>query len=256
MSTLAVIILTKNEERNITAVIQNAQQVTDEVIIVDSGSTDDTIALAQKAGAKTTYRAWDNDFAAQRNFGLTQTQADWILYLDADERLNPELVPAVKRFTEASLTGDNSVFQGVVERKSVAFGQKFEHGVLKPDYVARLFPRTQVNWVSKVHEHPECALPPKQLAGHLEHYTYVSWQQWEQKFCQYTTIWAQEAYKNGKRTTLTATLLHSIAAFIKMFILRLGFLDGLMGVFMCCNHFFYTMLKYLKLYDLQRKSGQ
>lgn len=92
------------------------------------------------------------------------------------------------------------------------------------------------------------------MPGHIEHYTYKNWYHWEGKLCQYTTIWAEEAFKRGKHTSLSGIFLHSLGGFFKMFIVRAGFLDGWMGTYMCFNHFFYTMLKYLKLYELQRKS--
>ena len=90
------------------------------------------------------------------------------------------------------------------------------------------------------------------MPGHFEHYTYKNWQHWEGKLCQYTTIWAEDAYRRGKKTSLSNIFFHSLGGFFKMFIMRVGFLDGWMGVYMCFNHFFYTMLKYLKLYELQR----
>ncbi|MFV0636509.1 glycosyltransferase family 2 protein [Mitsuokella sp. WILCCON 0060] len=248
MSSLAILILTRNEEDNIVSVVENAKKCTDEVIIIDSGSTDRTVELAKEHGAKVSFRAWTDDFSAQRNFALEQTKADWVLYLDADERLNDELVENVNKIIHS----EDMKYQYSMERKSVAFGTKFNHGVLKPDHVARMFPRTQVKWVHKVHEHPECSLPVKNLSGHIEHYTYKSWQHWEGKLCRYTTIWAEDAYKGGKKISLSGIFIHSIGGFFKMFVVRTGFLDGWMGTYMCFNHFFYTMLKYLKLYELQR----
>ena len=248
MCSLAVVILTKNEEDNIEQVVNNAKQCTEEVLLIDGGSTDRTVDLAQKCGAKVCFRAWDADFSAQRNFALDQTDAKWILYLDADERLNKDLVPFIKKVVQ-SATPDK---QYLIQRKSVAFGTKFNHGILEPDFVARLFPRGSVTWVNKVHEHPVCNLPSVQLPGHIEHHTYRDWAAWERKLEQYTTIWAQNAYAQGKKISMPGILLHSLAAFIKMFILKKGFLDGWMGSYMCCTHFFYTMLKYLKLQELWR----
>lgn len=247
---LAILILTKNEKDNIADVVQNALQCTNEVLVIDSGSTDGTVALAGAQGAKTCFRPWDHDFSAQRNFALTQTEADWVLYLDADERLDPNLIKAIK----AVVHNDNLTKQYTLQRKSVAFGTTFEHGVLSPDDVARIFPRTKVQWVNKIHEHPECALPIEKMPGHIEHYTYKSWHHWEGKLCQYTTIWAEDAFKQGKYTSLAGIFFHSIGGFLKMFVVRVGFMDGWMGTYLCFNHFFYTMLKYLKLYELQRKS--
>lgn len=248
MSSLAILILTRNEEDNIVSVVENAKKCTDEVIIIDSGSTDRTVELAKEHEAKVSFRAWTDDFSAQRNFALAQTKADWVLYLDADERLNDELIENVNQIIHSG----EMKHQYSMERKSVAFGTKFNHGVLKPDHVARMFPRTQVKWVNKVHEHPECSLPVKDLRGHIEHYTYKSWQHWEGKLCRYTTIWAEDVYRRGKKISLSSIFMHSIGGFFKMFVMRAGFLDGWMGTYMCFNHFFYTMLKYLKLYELQR----
>ncbi|MGE4589611.1 MAG: glycosyltransferase family 2 protein [Acidaminococcaceae bacterium] len=248
MQKLAVIILTKNEEKNITDVINNAKQCSDEIIIIDSGSTDNTVMLAEQAGAKVFFRAWDNDFAAQRNFGLTLTNAEWVLYLDADERLDHQLVSAINKVKESNKLDA----QYTIRRISSAFGQQFKHGVLRPDRVARLFPRGKVLWVNRVHERPESDLPKFRLNGNIIHYTYSGWTQWLRKFEQYTTIWANDAYKKGKRTSPFGIVSHANFAFIQMAFLRLGLLDGFMGFVMCCNHFFYTMIKYLKLYELQR----
>ncbi len=252
MPKLAVLILTKNEEKNITDVINNAKECSDEIIVIDSGSTDRTVALAEMAGAHVYFRAWDNDFAAQRNFGLESTNAEWILYLDADERLDIEAINNIKKVVkEGSLNS-----QYYIMRKSSAFGYSFNYGVLRPDKVSRLFPRDSVAWVNRVHERPECDLPKKRLNGKMIHYTYRGWTQWLQKFEQYTTIWANDAYKKGKRTSPFGILNHAIFAFIQMAFFRLGLLDGFMGFVMCCNHFFYTMIKYLKLYELQRRESK
>lgn len=248
MSKVTVVVLTKNEEQNIVEVINNAKKCADKVLIVDSGSTDKTVELAKTVGAQVIYRAWDNDFSAQRNFALDKVETEWVLYLDADERLNDELIDAIKKATKK----DDDI-QYKIKRKSVAFGRKFNYGVLKPDFVPRLFITHHVKWVNKVHEHPVCEDKAEILTGYIEHYTYTGWEQWLKKFDQYTTIWAQNAYENGKKTTLTKALLHAFVGFIQMSILKKGFLDGMMGFVMSLNHFFYTLMKYLKLIELQRK---
>lgn len=248
MDKLTIVILTKNEEENICSVIKNAQKVTGNVLIIDSGSEDKTIELTKAAGACVLYRAWDDNFSAQRNFALNKVKTKWILYLDADERLNDELISAIRKAIEK----DDDI-QYKIKRKSVAFGRKFNYGVLKPDFVPRLFKTQHVKWVNKVHEHPVCADKVEVLSGYIEHYTYTGWEQWLKKFDQYTTIWAQNAYENGKKTTLTKALFHAVFGFIQMGILKKGFLDGMMGFVMSLNHFFYTLMKYLKLLELQRK---
>ncbi|MHC1718154.1 MAG: glycosyltransferase family 2 protein [Acidaminococcaceae bacterium] len=252
MAKLAIVVLTKNEEKNIKAVIANARQCTEEVIVLDSGSTDKTLEIAMQEGATTLFRAWTNDFAAQRNFVLDKTEADWLLYLDADERLSDELINAIK-LVAASKNMDK---QYVIKRCSYAFGQKFKHGVLRPDRVARLFPRDKVSWESKVHERPICSLKAEELPGYIEHYTYESWQQYFGKFNQYTSLWAEEAYKKGKRTKLAGAFAHAAYAFIQMTFFKRGILDGWLGLALCCNHFSYTLTKYLKLKEIQEKDKE
>ena len=253
MSTLSIIILTKNEDKDIEATVQNARQWADEVLVVDSGSTDRTVELAEKNGARVVYRAWDNDFAAQRSFALTQTEADWVLYLDADEHVNTELGNAVKKIVTACNKNEVVLKQYTLLRKTVAFGKQFSHGPLHPDRVTRLFPRESVTWAGRVHEHPECSLPLEKLPGHIEHYTYRNWQEWEEKMSRYSTLWAEEACQKGRRTSLPGTLLHGIASLFSMLIIHLGFLDGWMGICISCMYCFYTTMKYLKLYQLQRE---
>ena len=248
MNSLAILILTCNEEENIIPVIENAKKCTDEVIIIDSGSTDRTVELAEEAGAKVSFRAWDDDFSAQRNFALGETCADWVLYLDADERLNDKMIADVKRILSSGVMDH----QYVMVRKNVAFGTKFNHGALGPDQVTRMFPREKVKWMNKVHEHPDCNLPKKTLRGHIEHHTYENFQHWEEKCTKYTTIWAQDAYARGKRTSLGGILGHGIGGFFKVLVLQAGFLDGWMGFYTCFHHLFYTQMKYLKLYELQQ----
>ena len=230
MSKVTVVVLTKNEEKNIAAVVQNAKKVAAEVLIVDSGSTDKTVQLAEENGAKVVYRAWDNDFAAQRNFALQHVETEWVLYLDADERMNDELLTSVKN----------------------AVGQEFNYGVLKPDFVPRLFKTKNVHWVNKVHEKPMCKDELKVLDGYIEHYTYTGWQQYFNKFNQYTTIWAQNAHENGKKVGYFTAYGHAFFSFIQMLLLKKCILDGRLGITLSVYHFMYTLTKYIKLIDLQR----
>ena len=245
MCTLCTIILTKNEEKDIEGAIQSAWQCSDEVLVVDSGSTDRTVELAKFNDARVVYRAWDNDFAAQRNFALTQTDAKWVLYLDADERMDLQLTDEINKIVASSAPADLQESSGApVASPANKTGLK---------WVTRLFPRQSVTWVGKVHEHPECSLPLEKLPGHIEHYTYRNWQEWEEKMSRYSTLWAEEAYHKGRRASLPEALLHGIGSLFSTLLLRLGFLDGWMGICLCCMYFSYTMLKYLKLYGLQQR---
>lgn len=113
---------------------------------MDSGSIDRTAELAQKYGAKIVFREWDNDFSAQRNYALEYVDTEWVLYLDADERLDERLISEIKQVVE---TGSAAMYRFI--RRNSAFGKDFKYGVLGPDSVIRLFPKDKVKWQDKVH---------------------------------------------------------------------------------------------------------
>lgn len=243
MSNLTVVVLTKNEEKNIVDVIENAKLVTDKVLILDSGSTDMTVALAEERGAKVIYRAWDNDFAAQRNFALEHIYTDWVLYIDADERMNDELAEAVK---VAAKDSKEAMYRFV--RRNSAFGRDFKYGVLSPDSVVRMFPTGKVKWQDKVHERPVGDLPTITLKGFLKHYTYSDFGQYLAKMNTYAIIGAQNYKdKNKKVGVIKDFVFRPFFAFFKMYVLKKGFLEGWLGFVLCLNYANYTLNKYIKL---------
>ncbi|WP_405384247.1 glycosyltransferase family 2 protein [Phascolarctobacterium sp.] len=243
MNDLTVVVLTKNEEANIVDVIKNAKQVTPHVLIVDSGSTDKTVWLAEEHGAKVVYRAWDNDFSAQRNFALEHVATEWVLYLDADERLNKELCEAVVTVLEE---GTPASYRMV--RKNSAFGRDFNYGVLGPDSVVRLFPTAAVKWVDKVHERPVTGLEEKLLKGYIKHYTYDSFATYLEKMNVYSSMGAENNKAKGKNVSVIGDLvLRPVYAFFKMYFLKKGCLEGWLGFVLCLNYANYTLNKYVKL---------
>ncbi len=246
---LTIVILTKNEEHNIAGVIGNARLLTEKIIVVDSGSTDRTVALAGEMGAQVVFRAWDNDFAAQRNFALQYVTTEWVLYVDADERLNEELCAAVRQVTCAAGTACYSM-----ARRNRAFGFTYKHGVFGPDTVIRLFPARQVHWQNKVHEKAICNLPLRRLSGYMEHYTYASLRQWWDKCGRYTDLWADDRHQKGQSVSRLGVLAHTCFGFLKVYVVQGGCLDGWGGIYSSGLHCIYTFMKYLKLYELQRRA--
>lgn len=246
--TLTTVILTKNEEKTIKQVILNAQKCAANVLVVDSGSSDKTVEIAEKCGAKVVYRVWDDDFAAQRNFALQHVKTPWVLYLDADEFLDAELTAAIKNVLASDENKQYSML-----RKSHAFGFEYKHGIFKPDEVIRLFKTKAVHWEGKVHERPVCEMPKERLKGYIEHYTYENWHDWWNKAGHYTSIWAEDAYKRNKKTSLGSAFFHSAYGFFRAYIIQAGFIDGWSGLYSSLQHFIYTLMKYLKLYELQNK---
>ena len=246
---LTVVILTKNEEKDIADAINNAQKLTDKVLIVDSCSTDKTVALAEANGAQIVYRAWDNDFAAQRNFALEHVSTELVLYLDADERMNDELIEDI-----ANQLHQNKQAKYRIIRRNSAFGRDFKYGVLGPDSVVRLFPTKRVKWEGKVHERPVSEFKEETLKGYLKHYTYASFDEYMEKMNKYATIGAIDRKQKGKKCYVIKDLiLRPIFAFFKMYIIKLGILEGWLGFVLCLNYANYTLNKYAKLKMLGEK---
>ena len=243
MATLAVVILTKDEEKNIEACIKSAS-FADDILVVDSGSKDKTEMLAKAAGARFIVHPMDEDgFAGQRNFALQQIEADWVFYLDADERITPEAAASIK---EAVASGTHCVYN--IKRYQIVFGQKMKYGGHGPDMSLRLYPREAVHWHGVVHEQAEFGdLKIRLLDGILEHYTYTEWNAYYTKFNLYTTMMAEKMYNNGKRASFMDVILHPVFAFIRFYFLQQGFREGKLGFIFAVNHMFYTMVKYLKL---------
>lgn len=247
MVRLAVIILTKNEENNIEDCIQSAS-FADEIVIIDSGSTDATQAKAEALGARFVVHPMDEDgFAGQRNFALTQTEAEWVFFLDADERIVSEAAGKIREIVQSDAKA--AYF---VERKNIVFGQMMMHGAHRPDYVCRLFPRAEVKWQGKVHEGVQTSLQEKKLTDVLRHCTYITWEQYFTKFNSYTSLAAREMLEKGKSVSSMAVMMHAFGGFFKTYVLKQGFLDGFLGFVMSFMSMMYVTVKYMKLKNMQR----
>lgn len=243
MCCLTVVIITKNEEHNIVGAVKSAFTVASKVIVVDSGSTDKTVELARANGALVVTRKWDNNFAAQRNFGDQYVDTDWVLHLDADERIGSELVEDIK----AVLTVDKEALYKFT-RRNQAFGKEFRFGVLAPETVNRMYPVGKAIWKEKVHERPVGNLPIIKLNGYLQHFVYTDFNQYLNKMNLYSTIGAQNNKDKGKKASVIRDIvLRPLGAFLKMYLLKGGVLEGWIGFVLCLTYANYTLNKYVKL---------
>jgi hypothetical protein len=190
------------------------------------------------------------DMAEQRNFAQTQASGDWVFHLDADERFSPGLMGSIRRHME--------LWPGVagrVIRHNFAFGRRHRFGVLKPDWVPRLFPQGGVTWTEPLHARPVFEGQARPLAGHLDHFTYSDWDQHKVKLYRYAEHWAKSAWDQGRRAGSVTPWLHGGAGFLKMFILNLGILGGPVSWTLCGRHFTYTFTKYKNLAALSRREN-
>ena len=118
-----------------------------------------------------------------------------------------------------------------------------------------MFRTDRVRWEGKVHERPICEMPKERLKGYIEHYTYENWQDWWEKAGHYISIWAEDAYKRNKKSSVGSAFFHAAYGFFRAYIVEAGFIDGWSGLYSSMLHFIYTMIKYLKLYELQQRNN-
>lgn len=248
MAKIAVVILTFNEEKNIAECIRSAA-FADEVLLIDSGSTDETLAIARTLGTRVVRHPMTG-FADQRNFALKETAADWIFYLDADERLTPDAGEAIRRLAEGA---DRAAYE--ICRHNIVFGTPMRYGAHRPDWSLRLFPRDAVVWEGVVHERAAVSVPIRRMTGEILHYTYDTWATYLTKFNRYTTLAAEKLFSAGCRANVTTLLFHPPFMFFKMYVLKLGFLDGFLGFAMSVMAGLSVFMKYLKLAELSRQKG-
>lgn len=245
MAKLAILILTLNEEENIVPCVESAA-FADEIVVVDSGSSDRTAELATQLGAKVVFHKFDG-FGSQRNFALSQTDAEWVMYLDADERITPALAEEIRQTVD---NGEAAAYE--ILRHNYAFGQFIMHGGFRPDYSLRLYPRSAVLWDGVVHEQANVTVPKRKLRCVMVHHTYTDWERYFNKFNSYTTLMARKMYDQGRRGAIIHILFRPWWAFLKVYIFQSGWRDGRIGFILSAFHFFYTMVKYVKLYYMKK----
>ena len=248
MPKLSVTIITKNEERNIERCLESVKDIADEIVVVDSGSTDETEAICKKFKVNFFYKDWSG-YAEARNHAATIAQNDWILSLDADEALSEELKKSILQQKHS-----NDLITGSVKRLTNYCGKWIRHCGWYPDVKTRLYNRNTISWKGNIHE--ELVPKPEKnllLEGDLLHYSYYSITEHIRQADRFTTLTAQAAYEKGKRSSVLKILLNPCIKFIKSYFLQLGFLDGMYGFIVCRISAQATFYKYVKLWMLQRK---
>ncbi|MDX8379842.1 MAG: glycosyltransferase family 2 protein [Gallionella sp.] len=249
MTSLSVVIIVKNEAANIAACIASVAWA-DEIIVVDSGSRDETVNIARERGAKVYVHADWPGFGPQKNRALDYSTQDWVFSIDADERVTPEL----RAELEQAMCGSEA--QGYFcPRLSQFCGRFIHHCGWYPDYVLRLFKRHAGRFSkSLVHERVELTGKSAKLKSALLHYSYLSREDVKRKVAHYSNAAAQQMYTSGKHSSLTGALLSGGWAFMRTYVLRLGVLDGEAGWQIACMNARTTYLKYRKLAALHRQN--
>jgi glycosyltransferase involved in cell wall biosynthesis len=247
---LTVVIVAKNESRNISDCVRSAA-FADAVLVLDSNSTDDTAALARAAGAKVVTTDWPG-YGPQvaRGFGLADT--DWVLSLDADERITPALRDEV---LAAIRSGRHDGYR--IPRVSEFCGRFIRHSGWRPDYTLRLGRRALAGFTDHfLHAHMTVAGRIADLGSPLVHFSYPDLHDVLEKLDRYSSGHARDMHARGRRGSLGKAVLHGLMAFVRTYVLRLGFLDGQHGLMLAIYNAEYTYYKYLKLMFLQSPASR
>ena len=246
---LSVIVITKNEADNIADCLRSVS-FANEIIVLDGASEDATCEIARQLGAKVhCYPDWAG-FGIQKNRALALAQQPWVLSIDADERVTPELASSIQRAME---TGAHDAFE--IPRMTQFCGRWIRHCGWTPDYVLRLFKRGSAHFSNDlVHERLLTqARSTGRLSAPLLHYSYPSPTHYWRKLELYSQAWAQQRWALGQRTNMGRAVLSGIIAFVRSYFFRLGFLDGAMGIAVCTMQAQAAFGKYFALYCLSLK---
>jgi len=245
---LSACIITYNEADRIDDCVRSVG-FCDEVIVVDSHSTDATREQAAARGARVIERDWPG-YRSQKQFAVEAAHHDWVLCLDADERVSDELRAEIEGWRQCGF-GDFAGWS--VPRITDYFGRFLRHGNAYPDRLVRLFDRRRGGWVGReIHENTRVQGRLGRLHGHLEHYAYRSLTDHLSRMQRYADLMGQALYESGKRCGLAKVLLNPLWRFVRGYLLRLGFLDGWRGLVFALVESSYVRRKYLSLYVRSR----
>ncbi len=245
--TIAVALIVKNEAQHLKACLDTVHDWVDEIVVLDSGSSDNTEEIARGYTDKFYVNPQWPGFGPQRQLAQSYVESDYVLWLDADERVTPELKASILEAVANNAT--NTIYQ--TARLSWVFGRYIKHCGWYPDRVLRLYPTklTQYN-DSLVHEKVEVSkeMQVANLKGDLIHFTYNDMNHYLVKSAGYAKAWAEQREKKGKKSSISQGILHALGCFIKMYIVKAGFLDGKQGFLLSILSAHSTFVKYADLW--------
>jgi len=247
---LSLVVITRDAAADIADCVASASFAAD-VLVVDSGSRDDTVELARRSGARVIEREWTG-FGPQKQFATTEAANDWVLCIDADERVSPELAASIAALFAA---GSPRACAYAIPRRNRFLGCWLAHGEGYPDWTIRLFDRRRARWSDDVvHERVIANGTVKRLAGDLMHASAESLDAYIAKQNRYTSLQAAALYANGSKAGAMHLALSPLARFVRFYVLKLGFLDGAAGFAHISIGAFASFLKYAKLRALDAEA--
>lgn len=247
---ISATIITHNEEHNIARAIQSVQWA-DEILVVDSGSTDQTVQLATKLGARVLQTEWPG-YGPQKNYAQDQAQHNWILNLDADEEVSDSLKEAILKRLEK----EEGPVAFAVPRKTFYLGKWIRHGGWWPNHLVRIADRRCARWTEpEVHEHLEVQGKVEVLKEPLHHFTFRGIEDQVRANLRYSRAGSNELLKRGERKSLIKLLLKPVGKFLETYLIKKGFLDGIPGLIISVNAAHSMFLKYAYLFEPSESSS-
>lgn len=248
MPKLSVTVITKNEAANLAAALESVAWA-DEIVVVDAESTDDTVAIARRYTDHVVVRAWPG-FPQQKNHAASMAAHDWILSIDADERVTPELAAEIR----ALMAGTPAAPGYRLTRVTFALGRWIRTTDWYPDWQLRLYDRRRGRWdeTRRVHEAVRLDGDAARLAGELQHFAYRDLSHHLQTIDRYTTLAAEDMAARGGRVSLLQVAAHPPLAFLRNYLLRGGIRDGAAGLIISSMNAWYVFLKYAKRWERHR----
>lgn len=251
---ITTIILTKDEEKNIVDAIESVLFTT-EIIVIDDNSTDRTQEIVKNfvnthSKVKLFTRELGTDFSAQRQFGIDKSENDWILFLDADERITPELATEIKE----NVTENTTQGGFLIQRRDFMWGKMLMHGETGRIRLLRLFNKKHGKLIGKVHEKWESNKEIGYLENSILHYPHPSISEFLKEINFYTDLRAEELYKSGKKAGFLSVIAYPKAKFFKNYFLKGGFLDGMPGLVHAVLMSLHSFLVRGKLWQLSNKT--
>jgi glycosyltransferase involved in cell wall biosynthesis len=254
---ISACIIVLNEERNLPRCLKSIAPLVDEILVVDSASTDATAEIAREFGARVVQQDWLG-YVGQKNFALDQAVHPWVLSIDADEEVSTELAASITRLKADPAADSPGAPNGYQVSRIVFYrGHWIHHGDWYPDHLVRLFHRAEARFSGgRVHEKLELSGVHPILPGHLHHFTYENAADRAARCAKYAALWAQSAHEQGRHAYPWSGPAHALARFAKGFFLKGGFFDGAIGWDIALGNAREVWLKYQLLRKLNGESHQ
>lgn len=246
---LSVAIITRDEEKNLPGCLKGVSSA-DDIVVVDSGSTDRTVEIAREHGCRVFVEDWKG-FGPQKSSAVDKCRHEWVLLIDADERVPPETMEVIRK--------------ALMEPSSAAYRFRMKHHIgdrwIKhagywPDWHVRLVNKRKGSFLGMTHEKWVASGTVSDLDAHIEHYSFSDYSDMIKSMDEYSSIISKELFVAGRRANLLSPLLHGTGAFLRIYFLQMGLLAGMDGLVIALTKAGGSFFKYAKLLDLQKRSGK